>query len=108
MITMERQNDAVVEWSPMIRGTDNVVVTGAAVTMSLKVAATGAVVSGATSGVAMTEVPNGGGKYQGVFPASALPSSLSLGELYYVEADATSGSWTAHIKHPVQLVERTQ
>lgn len=106
MLTLERQNDAIVEWTPMTRSTDNVYVNDATVTMTLKVTSTGTAVSGASS-LTMTYVTDSNGRYQGRIPASALPVSLTLGAIYYLEATATAGVFTGYIKESVQLIERT-
>lgn len=106
MLTLKRKNDFVLTWFDMDLGTDGSWVTNAVVTMSLYVTSTDVVVSGA-SALTMSYVSGSNATYQGRIPASALPSSLSLGELYYITVDATSGSYTAYAKLEAQLVERT-
>lgn len=106
MLTIERQNDYVLTWRGMIRATDGAYVNDATVTLTLKVTATDAAVSG-ISGLSMSYVSDSNGAYQGRIPASALPSSLTLGSIYTMEVIATSGSFTGFIKEAAQLVERT-
>lgn len=106
MLTIERQNDFVLTWASMDLATDGSFVSNATVTMTMKVTETGSLVSGASS-LSLTYVTGSNGNYQGRIPASALPSSLTLGPIYTIEVSATSGSYTGFAKLPVTLVERT-
>lgn len=106
MLTIERQNDFVLTWDSVDRATDSTYVNDMTVTMVLKLTADASTVSGTS--VSMTYVTASNGKYQGRIPASALPVSLTLGSLYYVEVTATSGSLTGYAKLAAQLIERTR
>lgn len=106
MLTIERQNDFVLTWDSVDLATNRSFLTSGTVTMTLKVTATGAAVSGA-SALAMDYVAGSQGKFQGRIPASALPSSLTLGSIYTVEVSATSGSYTGFAKLAATLIERT-
>ena len=106
MLTIERQNDFVLTWDAVDLATNLTYTNLLVVTMTLKVTATGAAVSGA-SGLSMPNVANSNGKYQGRIPASALPSSLALGSIYTVEVSASYSDYTGFVKLAAELVERT-
>lgn len=106
MLTIERQNDFVLTWENVDRATDRAWVNDITATMALKLTADDSTVSGTS--VSMTYVSSSNGSYQGRIPASALPSSLTTGALYYIEVNATSGLFTGHAKLDAQVVPRTQ
>lgn len=106
MLTIERQNDYVLTWDAVDLASNRLYTNSMTATMTLKVTSTGAAVSGA-SALSMPNVASSNGKYQGRIPASALPSSLTLGALYTLEVSATDGSYTGFAKLAAQLVERT-
>lgn len=105
MLTIERQNDYVLTWENVDRATDRAWVNDIAATMVLKLTSDDSTISGTS--VSMTYVSSSNGSYQGRIPASALPSSLTLGALYYIEVSATSGSFTGYAKLEAQVVSRT-
>ena len=107
MLTIERQNDYVLTWENVDLATDRTWVNdNISATMVLKLTSDDSTISGTS--VSMTYVSSSNGSYQGRIPASALPSSLTLGALYYIEVSATSGSFTGYAKLESQVVVRTQ